>query len=312
MFGGLRGAFASGRDSSGDSSGIRLRLSDAWQGRSNSRAGRAEARFNAVTAAPRRAWRAGTALFLIGVAGYGLAVGGYFERSMAFMANETTGAIARAGFRIDKLTIEGQERTSDQDIAGALGVGNGAPALTYDTGAAQLRLEQLPWVKRAQVMRLLPSRLHVVIEERAPYAVWQHNGSLYLVDEDGLGIAPLSSPRPDLPFIVGDGAPKAVKPLFATLTSWPEFARRVKASVRVAERRWNLQLDNGIEIRLPENNIENALAKLSELDREHKVLSNSIASVDLRIPGRVTVRLTDDAAARRSSAPAGAPAERDT
>ncbi|MGE0613089.1 MAG: cell division protein FtsQ/DivIB [Hyphomicrobiales bacterium] len=301
----------SGSDSADEASGISLKLSGGWQGRSRRKAGRAESRFNAFTAAPRHAWRAGTALFLIGAAGYGLAVGGYFERSLSFMANETTGAIIRAGFRIDKLTIEGIERTTEQEIAAALKVGIGAPALTYDTGAAQLRLEQLPWVRRAQVMRLLPSRLHVVIEERAPFAVWQHNGELYLVDEEGLGIAPLASPRPDLPFIVGDGAPKTVKPLFATLTSWPEFARRVRASVRVADRRWNLQLDNGIEIRLPETGVERALAKLSELDKEQSILSGSIVSVDLRIPGQVTVRLSDEAAARRETAPA-APRGRDT
>ena len=62
--------------------------------------------------------------------------------------------------------------------------------LAFDTDAAKERLEAVPWIKHAQVMRLLPSTLQVVIEERVPFAMWQSRGKTYVVDAEGTVIAP--------------------------------------------------------------------------------------------------------------------------
>jgi len=76
----------------------------------------------------------------------------------------------------------------------------------------------------------------------------------------------------------------------------------VRASVLIGERRWNLRLRNGLDIRLPERGIEQALDMLVALDRDKKLLTRDIVSVDLRLPDRVTVRLSDAAAAARAEA----------
>jgi cell division protein FtsQ len=76
----------------------------------------------------------------------------------------------------------------------------------------------------------------------------------------------------------------------------------MRAAVLVAERRWNIVLKNGVDIRLPQVDAEQALDTLVELDRDKKLLSRDIAVVDLRLPDRVTVRLSDDAAAARQDA----------
>ena len=70
----------------------------------------------------------------------------------------------------------------------------------------------------------------------------------------------------------------------------------------VAERRWNVVLKNGIDVRLPETGVEQALDTLVELDRDKKILTRDIAAIDLRLPDRVTVRLSDEAAAARAEA----------
>jgi cell division protein FtsQ len=69
--------------------------------------------------------------------------------------------------------------------------------------------------------------------------------------------------------------------------------------VLVAQRRWNLRLKNGIDVRLPETGVETALATLVDLDREKKLLSRDVTAIDLRLPDRVTVRLSDEAARAR-------------
>ena len=76
----------------------------------------------------------------------------------------------------------------------------------------------------------------------------------------------------------------------------------MRASILVAQRRWNLRLTNGIDVRLPEGDVAPALDRLVALDREKKLLSRDIVAVDLRLPDRVTVRLSDAAAQAREDA----------
>ena len=57
----------------------------------------------------------------------------------------------------------------------------------------------------------------------------------------------------------------------------------------VAERRWNLVLDNNITVKLPESNPFAAVADLVRLDATEKLLSRAVSVVDLRIEDRVTV-----------------------
>jgi cell division protein FtsQ len=85
----------------------------------------------------------------------------------------------------------------------------------------------------------------------------------------------------------------------------------VEASVLVAERRWNLRLKNGIEVRLPETDPEHALQTLVQLDHDKKLLSRDIVAVDLRLADRVTVRLSDAAAQAREDALKDAAAAKD-
>ena len=76
------------------------------------------------------------------------------------------------------------------------------------------------------------------------------------------------------------------------IRQFPELASRVKGYIRVAERRWDLRLENGITIKLPESGEDEAIAEVLKMDREDGLLSRDIASVDLRLDDRLVVRLT--------------------
>lgn len=248
-------------------------------------------------------WRGAACLFLGMSTLYGVVIGGSVQSFGDFVSRKTSSVVVRAGLGVERLTIQGQNRTSDQEIVRALGLTSHQSMLAFDSAAAQERLQKLAWVRHAQIMRLLPSRLHIVIEEREPFAIWQRNGETHLVDNDGTVIAPTGLvDHPGLPFVVGEGAAQNAKALFGLLTAKPDLKGRVRAAVRVADRRWNLKLDNGVEIRLPEENVTYAIGKVDELDRRHRLLSGDVATVDLRLPGRVTVRMNPGAVARRDAA----------
>jgi cell division protein FtsQ len=102
--------------------------------------------------------------------------------------------------------------------------------------------------------------------------------------------------------VVGNGAAAKARSFLAVLDRYPAIRDQVRASIRVADRRWNLRLKNGIDVRLPDGVIEQALATLTRFDREKNLLSRDIAAVDLRLPDRLTVRLSDAVAEKREEA----------
>ena len=102
--------------------------------------------------------------------------------------------------------------------------------------------------------------------------------------------------------MVGRGAETRAKEFLALLDRYPQMRDLVRASVLVGERRWNLRLKNGIDVRLPESDTAAALERLVALDREKNLITRDIVAIDLRLPDRVTVRLSDAAAQARAEA----------
>jgi cell division protein FtsQ len=222
------------------------------------------------------------------------ALGPLCEKAVAALVQTT----ALAGLRLEALNVEGRDRTSPEDIIAALNVGRGSPILTIDVAEARAAIESLPWVKAARVERQLPNTLHVTIEERRPYALWQHGNRYTLVDREGTPIVTVPDADPGMRVIVGRDAPAHAAALFTEMDKAPDLAARVRAAVRVSGRRWNIYFDsfeNGIAVRLPENDMAASWARLVQLEHEHKILERDISIIDLRLPDRLVVRLRKSA-----------------
>jgi cell division protein FtsQ len=110
--------------------------------------------------------------------------------------------------------------------------------------------------------RSIPTTIEVRIEEREAFAIWQH-GNQSLIEKDGKIIAPYAGGRQaTLPLVVGFGAADRAADFVARVQAFPALGSRVKGYIRVGERRWDLRLDNGITVKLPENQVDAALADL--------------------------------------------------
>jgi len=253
----------------------------------------------------RGKWPILCVLFLASAVVYGAVVGGQTARAYDALTGGIEHLAVAAGFGVKRITLTGQLHATDAAITAALGAGPDTMMLGFDTDAAKARLEAVPWIRHAQVMRLLPSTLQVVLEERTPYAIWQNKGQTYVVDAEGVVLAPaLREAYAGLPLVVGEGAGKSAAQLFDQLTSHGDLTQKLVAAIRVGDRRWTLKLTSGIEIMLPDDNVAEALTSLAKLDRERGVLKRDIAAVDLRLLDRVTVRLRATASA---APPGGAP-----
>jgi cell division protein FtsQ len=249
---------------------------------------------------PRRAGVAATVLLLLGSAGFGIVRGGHFEEFTAALSDSRNALANSAGFRITTVAINGRRQLSQDEVLAIGGVNGRSSLLFLDATAVRDKLKANPWISEATVQKLYPGQLRIDIVERTAFALWQQDGRLSVIADDGAVLEPYVSRRfLTLPLVVGKGAETRARDFLALLARYPQVASVTKAAIFVGERRWNLRLKDGLDIRLPENEVGNALAALSTLDKEDKLFSRDIVAVDMRLPDRLTVQLSDDAAKAR-------------
>ena len=246
---------------------------------------------------------AGSMLLLAAALGYGAITGGHVAQIIDWLRDARDQAANAVGFRIAEISLTGPKEVSREEVLAAAGVNGRASLLFLDADAARARLMANPWIAEAAVLKLYPDRLQITIAERQAFALWQEHGRVSVIAADGTVLEPMVEDRfRGLPLVVGLGAERQAKDFLTLLAHYPDIRSVLRASILVAQRRWNLLLKNGIDVRLPEANVQQALDRLVALDREKKLLSRDIVAVDLRLPDRVTVRLSDAAAAARDDA----------
>lgn len=208
---------------------------------------------------------------------------------------------ARSGFAVAQLHITGNRDTSEIDIIGAIGLDGHTSLVGFDAADARVRVEALPWVQQATLRKVYPDAIEIDLTERRPFAVWQNDGQLTVIERDGAPIAPFAGTRhARLPLVVGKGAAEAASVFVAKVAAQPALAAKVSGYVRVGERRWDLQVDGRIRVMLPETGEEAALAELARLDAEAALLSTDVTEIDMRLADRLTVRLSPEAAEARA------------
>jgi cell division protein FtsQ len=197
------------------------------------------------------------------------------------------------GLTVVDIQVEGRETTDRETILAALAAGPGTPILTVSPARAKMQLEALPWVRTAIIERHLPGTLYVRLVERKPLALWQHGGKIQLIDREG-GVIPVT--RLDkfakLPMVVGEDAASHATELIEMLASDPDLAARVTAAIRVGDRRWNLRIDNAIDVLLPGDEAVGAWSQLVRLERSSAILNRDVQTIDLRLRDRLVLRVS--------------------
>ncbi len=220
-----------------------------------------------------------------------LGLDGWYGRQIAAIVDGLYAASAGAGLSVEDVLVEGRKRTPRETLLGTLGLGRGEPILAFDPHLAKARLEALPWVREATVERRLPNTVYLRLTEREPLALWQYKGRLAVIDQGGEVIAGAQAAAfAKLPLLVGEDAPRHAQALLAILDRQPDLRVRVAAAIRVQGRRWNIRLDDGIDVRLPEVDAAAAWGELARLQREHEVLQRDVVTIDLRLPDRLILR----------------------
>ncbi len=242
--------------------------------------------------------RAGLPMVLVaGAASWYLAQPENREALMAQVAELRRSIEARPEFMVRLMVIEGASDSVADDIREILPVDFPVSSFDLDLQAMRERIEELDAVARADLRIRSGGVLEIRIVERQPAAVWRVHGDLELLDAEGRRVAVLESrlERPDLPLLVGVGAERAVPEALALLEAAAPVRERIRGLVRVGERRWDLVLDRDQRIMLPERDPVQALLQVMALNEAQELLARDITVVDMRIPARPTLRLSETA-----------------
>ena len=226
-------------------------------------------------------------------------------------------AVGRAGFVVSGYQIVGlrhMDRAPIDDVvtdelrrASEAAEGAKAPQPLVNVSSIRNRLLQFGWIKDARVSRRLPDTLVIDIVERTPSALWQNQGQLALIDREGVVLdhVPITK-MPDLPLLIGPGANLHSEQLDSLMATVPTLKPQLASATWVGGRRWDLSLQTGETLALPEGNsaASAALQKFAKLDRSSGLLGRGLVRFDLRIPGKMIVRLPRAPAASDAANPA--------
>lgn len=198
---------------------------------------------------------------------------------------------AGMGLTLDDVVVEGRKHTDKNQILTLLQLKRGIPLISLDLREAREKLKTLPWIKSTRIERKFPSTLMIRLSEKDPIALWRDKGATYLIDRDGDRIETKESHKyKTLPLITGHNAPTYMGEFFFVLEKFPTLKARVTGATHLRSSRWNIRLDNRIEVKLPEKGLENALAYLCEFEH-NQLRKQKIMSIDMRLPGQLTLRL---------------------
>lgn len=248
--------------------------------------------------APHRLDIALTVFVLLSAALLGAERGGQLDGVEAQVSHAGDWLARSVGLGVAVVTVSGATHMSEARILAIAGIDASRSLPFFDVAEAKARLEANPLVSRASVRKLYPNQVVIDIVERTPYAVWQKDGEVSAIAADGAPIDEVTDDRyAGLPFVVGEGANERVREYVGLLDAMAELKPCVEAGVLVGQRRWNLRLKSGVDIKLPEDDPQSAIAELLRLQRQSRILDKAVLALDFRVPGRMFARLTEDAAA---------------
>lgn len=215
------------------------------------------------------------------------------ERKAAMIAQLSE----RPEFAVREVRVVGASEEIAREIKELVALSPGMSSLTMNVAEIQARVSKIGAVRSAQVTLSSAGVLEVAVAERVAVALWRdQEDRLWLIDIEGAAIARAVTRAgyPELPIVLGDAAPRAMEEALELFSSAPDLQPRIRALIRVGGRRWDIALDGGLTIMLPEANPLVALDRVMAWHFGEDLLDRGLAAIDMRLPERPTLRMTDE------------------
>jgi cell division protein FtsQ len=219
--------------------------------------------------------------------------------------------VGHAGFTVRRIEPKGLNRLPAMEVYRAAESQMGRAMPLVDLEETRRQLLRFGWVRDARVSRRFPDTLLVDIVERHPAAIWQYQQHLTLIDQDGVVLQPVDlAAMPDLPLVIGPAANQHASELSALLGAAPDLKNLLAGATWVGGRRWDLRFHSGETLALPEgpDKAARALIHFADMDRKTQLLGRGFVRFDLRVPGKMIVRVSREPGSIVPAQPAPVPA----
>jgi cell division protein FtsQ len=209
-----------------------------------------------------------------------------------------------AGFKLQDLALQGSKNTPQAALLEALRLPYNGSSLFYGAAEARQRLLSLGWIQSAEVRRVLPSRLEVIVTEREPFARFEDGAhKLWVIGREGHLLGPDEEGRfRALPLFAGEGAPLDAANFEDAFGDRAALRERLGRVELVAERFWTAKLQTGIVIKLPRKVTPLVLERLDSLLANPKITGLGLETIDLRLANRTILQLQEPTVANRDKA----------
>jgi cell division protein FtsQ len=212
--------------------------------------------------------------------------------------------LASPRFAIASVEVTGQSRLTREAIEAAADIAPGGNIFALDAADVVARIETLPLVRRAAVVRRLPNRVAIVVEERRPFTL-VNAGDLRWIDEQGVDLGPELRPvATGAPIISGlttgdlgggrggatERAATGLALLRLLLRSGSGLASSIsEIDVSRPEGPVLYTLD-GVEVRLGKDEWEGRLGRLLGVLAQLKASGEVVTAIDLRFRDQVVLK----------------------
>ena len=213
------------------------------------------------------------------------------------IANTRSSIQERPEFMVSLMAIDGAGTDLAEDIRRNLPIDFPVSSFDLDLETMREAVMLLSPIAEAS-LRIRPGGvLQVDVVPRVPVAVWRSHTSLSLLDVDGAHVSHISfrSDRAELPLIAGEGANEHVDEAMELIRTAQPLGKRLRGVVRMGARRWDVVLDRDQRILLPTTGAVTALEHVIALEGAQDVLSRDVARIDMRLGGRPTIKMNNDA-----------------
>ena len=144
-------------------------------------------------------------------------------------------------------------------------------------------LKKKKLIKKFIITKTSENLLTIKIEEKNIIGLTKIKNSHYLIDEFNNLIEEKITPKLfHLPFFNGKNSYKNAN-VILRLVKKSDVSINYTSFSFIDNRRWNINLNNGVKILLPETNIIDTLKLLKKIDSEHDILKGNFIEIDLRI-----------------------------
>ena len=230
------------------------------------------------------------ALIFLLIALVGFTLNGHFGKVGNAWMTKMGGALSKIGLGID-ITVSGRKNTDLDVLLDVVNVEEGHFILNIDLPSMHQRIEKMPWVKEASVIRILPNMLHIKIVEHKAFVRWKKDNNIVLIGRRGHLITHQDICQyNDLPLVMGHKSNIHIAVLMDILKNYPSIYSHVVGAERISDRRWNLYLKHHNVVYLPAQDISVALQVLTHIEKSKHILDIHNQVIDLRLSDRVILR----------------------